>query len=535
MLMLATRRRRLAILLCLAVIFSACASPRIAQGDITVSVIADGATQQVRLPAGSTAADALEAAGVEVDLLDRSQPPPYTVMTEGDQVNLTRVVEEFEVEESIIPYETQLLRNESLPEGERRLVQPGVNGLLETTRRIVYEDGMEVSSSAVKTNVITAAVPEIVMVGSQAPMAAVPVAGRLVYLSGGNAWVIEETTGNRRPVITSGDLDGRIFNLSPNGAWLLFSRAGQEEGVINTLWVVRVDDDSGLEIDLQVQNVIHYADWVPGSGNSIAYSSVESNPNPPGWQANNDLQFINFSDSGWASDPRSFISPTSGGIYGWWGTIFQYSPDGEELLYSRPDGVGKVDFDREELVPLVDVVPLQTRSDWAWVPEISWSPDQRFFFMVSHAPQAGISSPEESPLFDLSVVPLVAGVPVTLVSEVGMFAHPLVSPVLETDYGDRSYQVAFLQALSPTQSRTSGYRLWVMDRDGSNRRALFPPEGAQGLDPHRYAWSPVDDSLDDIVLSIAVIYQGNLWLVDVESGQAQQLTGDGLTSALDWK
>lgn len=535
MLMFAIRRRRLAILLCLAVLLTACAAPRIAQGDINVTVMADGSTQQLRLPVGSTASDALKAAGVTVELLDRSEPALYTVMTEGDQVRLTRVVEKFEIEESIIPYETQLLRNESLPEGERRLVQPGVNGLMETTRRIVYEDGKEVSSSVVKTTTITAAVPEIVMVGSQAPTAAVPVAGKLAYLSAGNAWVIEESTGNRRPVITSGDLDGRIFNLSPNGTWLLFSRASQEEGVINTLWVVRIDDDSGLEIDLGVQNVIHYANWVPGSGNSIAFSSVESNPNPPGWQANNDLQFINFSDSGWASEPRLFLSPSSGGIYGWWGTFFQYSPDGKEMLYSRPDGVGKIDFDREELLPLVDVVPLQTRSDWAWIPEISWSPDQRFIYMVTHAPQPGISSPEESPLFDLSVVPLVAGVPVTLVAEVGMFAHPLVSPVRETAYGDRAYQVAYLQALSPTQSRSSGYRLWVMDRDGSNRLALFPPEGAQGLDPHRFTWSPLDEEAEQTALFIALIYQGNLWLVDVQSGQAQQLTGDGLTNAIDWK
>ena len=78
--------------------------------------------------------------------------------------------------------------------------------------------------------------------------------------------------------------------------------------------------------------------------------------------------------------------------------------------------------------------------------------------MVTHASQDGISSPEESPLFDLIAVPTGAGAQVTLVESVGMFAHPQVSPVRESDYGDRAYQVAYLQALLPTQSRASGYR-----------------------------------------------------------------------------
>lgn len=511
-----------------------CGAPQIAQKDISVTLVADGNSQQIKVPVGSTAGQALEAAGVKVELLDRSEPPLYTVLAEGDQVTLTRVVEEFEVEESVIPYETQTLRNESLAEGERRLVQPGVNGTLETTYRIVYENGVEVSRNVVKSTTILDAVPEIVMEGSQAPLAAAAINGKLAYLSAGNAWIIEESSGNRRPVVTSGDLDGRIFSLSPSGQWLLFSRNGEAEDTINSLWVVRVDDDSGLEVELNVNNVIHYAGWVPGSARGLAFSTVEPNPNPPGWQANNDLQFINFSDSGWASEPRPLISPTSGGIYGWWGTDFLYSPDGEEMLYARPDGIGMVDFEREELAPQVDVVPLQTYSDWAWVPEVAWSPDQRYIYMVTHAPQEGISSPEESPLFDLIAVPTGAGAQVTLVKSTGMFAHPLVSPVRESEYGDRAYQVAYLQALQPTQSRTSGYRLWVMDRDGSNRKALFPPEGAQGMDPYNYAWTPLGENNDD-TLSIAVIYQGNLWLVDAESGQAQQLTGDGLTTALDWK
>jgi len=73
-----------------------------------------------------------------------------------------------------------------------------------------------------------------------------------------------------------------------------------------------------------------------------------------------------------------------------------------------------------------------------------------------------------------------------------------------------------------------------MDRDGSNRTILFPVEGTGGLEAQRVVWSP--EKLEDAqALALAVIYEGNLWLVDSERGEAWQITGDGLTSRVDWK
>jgi hypothetical protein len=73
-----------------------------------------------------------------------------------------------------------------------------------------------------------------------------------------------------------------------------------------------------------------------------------------------------------------------------------------------------------------------------------------------------------------------------------------------------------------------------MDRDGSNRRAVFPPENAQGVRPQTPIWAPeaITGQNGDF---LALIYQGNLWLVDSGSGQAHQITGDGLISRIDWK
>ena len=50
----------------------------------------------------------------------------------------------------------------------------------------------------------------------------------------------------RRPIeflwLTSGDLDGRIFTLSPDGAWLLFSRSSTRpiDEEINNLWLKNI-------------------------------------------------------------------------------------------------------------------------------------------------------------------------------------------------------------------------------------------------------------------------------------------------------
>ena len=526
--------QRLFSMLALSFLLTYCAFPQRQKGNITVTVYTDGSSQDVDVPAGSTVRETFENIGITINSLDRSDPPLFTVLSNGAEIYLIRVEEEYIVEMSILPYETQVLRNESLPEGESRLIQPGVNGVQETTFRVILENGIEISRGQVKTITVEPPTPEVVMVGSQSPFITMPIPGTLAYLSAGNAWIMEENTGIRRPVVTTGDLDGRVFSLSPESNWLLYTRSDESEDVINTLWVSRFDTEEPIHIDLKVTNVIHFADWVPGAINGVVFSTAEAISSPPGWQANNDLLFLNFSSDGWVSRPRTTIQENTGGVYGWWGIDYSYSPNGERLAYAGSDEIGLVDINNGTLFPLFDFIPLQTRSDWAWLPEISWSPDGSYIYFVYHSPQEGLSSSEESPLFDLAVFPLVGGVPVSLISEVGMFAYPLPSPIRQLPNGEKSYQVAYLQALLPTQSRTSGYQLMLVDRDGSNPALVFPPLGNPGLSPHRYLWAPEMGEGEAYPL-IALIYDGDLWLIDVDSGSAQQLTGDGLITTIDWK
>jgi resuscitation-promoting factor RpfB len=525
--------------LVMAISLVSCAPPQDSQGVILTTIAADGDESSIELPVGSTVQDALVMAGLNLGTLDRTEPPLYSILADRTRVTLIRVEEEFDIEQVVIPFEQQVLRNESMPEGQTRLVQMGVNGVQEITYRRVFEDGKEITSSPVKSVIVQEAVPEILMVGSQASFTSFNIPGRLAYLLAGNAWIMEESTGNRRPVVTTGDLDGRVFSLSPDGKWLLFTRSSNESDNINSLWAAQVGEDfdaDNLLVDLKVSNIIHFAEWRPGTTYTIAYSTVEPRASAPGWQANNDLNLIRLFENGQIRPLDVELETNMGGNYGWWGMTFAWAPDGSGMAYARPDSIGLVVLGGNDIIPLMDVISLQTRGDWAWVPALAWGPDGLIIYTVDHVAMPGSGSPEESPLFDLAAIPLVGGDPISLVSQSGMFTYPLPSPLQIKDSGENAYQIAYLQSIFPAQSETSRYRLALMDRDGSNRRILFPPDDSPGINPQNGwgVWSP--DVLDGSQsFSLAVIYQDNLWMVDVESGDARQITGDDLVSRVDWK
>jgi resuscitation-promoting factor RpfB len=525
------------------------------QGNFRVSIAVDGDQKTLEVVPGTTAQAALDQAGVTLNSLDRVDPPSYSMLENGAQISVVRVREVFSVQESVVPFERQTVRNENLPEGQTLLVQPGVTGTRQVTYRQLFENEQETSNVIFKTETITEPMAEIVMVGVQKPFTPIPIPGRLVYLSGSNAWAMEGTTGNRRPLVTSGDLDGFIFSLSPKGDWLLYTRreppaagaaSSDRAADINSLWAINVTDESAKPVNLRVKNIKHFAAFVPGRGLTVLYSTVEPRSTAPGWQANNDLQLIQFSSGGVLLKQEEVLPANAGGVYGWWGTSFAFSPDGKLLAYARPDGVGLVDRTKGQLLPLADILPFQTGSDWAWVSGLGFAPNARALYFSTHATKAGLESQEASPLFDLSALPIYggpqddgslsaetldAGPLIHLAPEAGMFAYPVPSPMME----NKSFLVAYLHAIIPEQSDSKRYRLVVMDRDGSNRNTVFPPEDYQGLEPQRVVWSPQPFQNGDYWL--AINYQGNLWLVDAQTGQVQQVTGDGLITrfGIDWK
>jgi resuscitation-promoting factor RpfB len=410
--------------------------------------------------------------------------------------------------------------------------------LQEITYHRVYEDGVEVSNGIVKTVVLKAAIPEIVMVGSQSSFASVAIPGRIAYLSGGNAWIIEDKTSERQLIVSTGDLDGRIFSLSHDGKLLLFTRFTTTSQTINTLWMAILQSDPVKIIDLGIDNVVLFAQFSPDS-KYLAYSTAEWRETSPGWQANNDLWEAVVGTTGIVGTPQQMLSSNSGGVYGWWGTEFSYSADGKNFLYARPDSIGIIDRAEGEQTPIIKITPYQTGGNWAWVPGASLSYDQDVIYTLDNA-----TSDTNGQQFNLVAIPLLGGSPVHLVQNVGMFAYPVLSPPHaqsgvpgdssshQVDQGN--FSVAYLQAVFPDQSETSQYRLSLMDRDGSNQISLYPAEGMPGLAPQHVVWSPspMGEGND---YTLGFVYQGNIWLIDTVSGAVQQITGDGLTSRLDWR
>lgn len=537
----------------LLLLFSACAQSTATPALIQITLTADGQIVPIELPAGSTVVQALEQAKLTLDELDRTEPPVYTVLGEGASVRVVRVREEFEIEEVPIPFEQQTMRNESLPVDVEALIQHGRNGMQEITYRRVYEDGVEVTSKPVpvKAVIVQEPQPEIRMIGVQTPFAPIELPGLLYYLRDGNVWKIEGSSANRLAALAAGNLDGRALSLSDDGDWLLFTRLTEEEGQINELWAADISGKGEIEpgtgqpaqpmASLGVKNIIHFADFVPNTNNKVLFSTVEPRQAAPGWQANNDLQQLTFSPNGWTTQWTEVLEPNAGGVYGWWGANFIWGVDSRYLAYARADSVGIVDYRTGVMTPTLNLLPLQTGRDWAWVPGLAWGPDGKTLYTMDHIAPEGALNPEESRIFDLTAILLDGGSTLHMVSQTGMFAYPLASPMQEQPDG-LDYQIAFLQAIFPDQSETSRYRLYVMDRDGSDRRAIFPPDPNSGMEPQQHwgAWSPAP--LASGVLgsrgadyALAVIYQGNLWIVNAANGERAQITGDGLTTRLLWR
>jgi len=505
------------------------------QEEIQIQIDVDGRLESITVPSGTTAGDTLSAAGIALNGNDRSEPAAVMTLIEDGEIHVIRVEESIETEQVVIPFEVIRQPTENLPAGQEKLLQAGKNGIREIISVRVFENGEEISFSEVSSLDLEDTVNEIILVGVQSSIAPVGLPSPLVYLSNGNAWVMDQSTANRYLLVATGDLDGRVFSLSEGGEWLLFTRTEEDEDIINSLWVVALDDPENLLIELDTLNVIHYADWVPGIEPKFAFSSVEPRLSAPGWQANNDLILKVFSENGWTQRVNTLQETNYGGVYGWWGTDFQFSPGGDFVAYASPDQIGIIPYEEAEKEVFLEIIPFKTQGDWAWMPGIGMGPLGNVIFSVNHASQEDSQADEESPVFDLVAIPLTGGGVRTLVYDVGMFAYPLPSPITAKATGEASYQVAYLQAIFPEQSATSNYRVGLMDRDGSNQRLVFPASDNPGLQPSRGwgAWSPQTTQASGNY-PLAVIYEGNIWILDPETGDAWQVTGDGRVGALDW-
>ena len=192
-----------------------------------VSVFCDNIRYVSQVPLTATVSDALTAVGIRLESSDIVTPGLSQAVPADGVIRVTRISSSDVVTEQVIPFPSRTVRNESLPDGEMRIVQQGQNGLRQITTRYTYENGVQSSKAVVSAITVREPIPEILMRGAKAEYAPIKITGRLIYISDGNAWMMEGSTENRTPLVSTGDLDGRVLDLSSDGKWLLFSRAGE--------------------------------------------------------------------------------------------------------------------------------------------------------------------------------------------------------------------------------------------------------------------------------------------------------------------
>jgi Tol biopolymer transport system component len=501
----------------------ACGPPQ----PMPVTIVVDGG-QRVGQTTGATVRDVLQENGIILGELDRVEPDLWVETTPDMTVTVVRVEEKQEAVREVVPFRHKTIKSEAMAEGETRLIQPGANGEVEIIYRLILEDGVEVARNELSRLTINPAVDEIVVVGTHGALVSVPITGTITYISAGNAWLMREASGGRRPLTSEGDLDSRVFALSPDGRHLLFTRSGGTDPTapLNTLWVITttVLGETAQPLDLEGLN---YGQW-SSDGRRFAYSTAERTGGSPGWKANNDLWIASFAETGTIPiSVTQVLSTSAESVYSWWGTRYAWSPDGHYFAYAEADEVGIIDAVSGERTPLIHFPVYHTYGEWIWTPGLSWSPDSRFIACVVHGPsETGEESPEDSPIFDVWVVSTDGQVKVKLVSQAGMWAAPHWSPV-QVVLDRQESAIAYGRAQDPYNSQLGLYDLYVMDRDGSNKLELFPSGDELGLEAPQMAWSPSGDQL-------VIAHNGNLFRLDLADGQLRQLTADGESGHPRW-
>jgi Tol biopolymer transport system component len=122
-----------------------------------------------------------------------------------------------------------------------------------------------------------------------------------------------------------------------------------------------------------------------------------------------------------------------------------------------------------------------------------------------------------------------------VVNGAGMWTAPRFSPKRSTPDSQFEYgYLAYLRSRDPYNSMNGEYDLVVADRDGSNARVIFPPSNQPGITTQITGLTTEDFTWSPDGRQIAVIYQGNLWMVDVETNVTHQLTFDGQSKFPVW-
>lgn len=141
----------------------------------TVTITTKSGTRTVEVPGNATVGDALKAAGITLDNLDKVSAKPTSPVVEGQKITWQDVAYRPIVVTSDIAFDVKEKDDPTLPEGQKKVVTKGEKGQKQTSITEVYLDGKLVSNSH-KTGekVIKEPVAEVVLVGTKKPEPVAP-------------------------------------------------------------------------------------------------------------------------------------------------------------------------------------------------------------------------------------------------------------------------------------------------------------------------------------------------------------------------
>ncbi len=134
------------------------------------------------------------------------------------------------------------------------------------------------------------------MIGVQSPFAPLSIPGKLAYLIRRKR--LDDGWLHLAPPAARHQWRPRWVHLLALAGWRLAALHTKihppPDQQINTLWAVSTTGQPAAPVNLGISNIVHFADWQPGTQYKIAYSTVEPQAAAPGWDANNDLHILDF-------------------------------------------------------------------------------------------------------------------------------------------------------------------------------------------------------------------------------------------------
>lgn len=131
----------------------------------TVQVIDENEEKELRTSAGTVEEFLLEKS-LYLDEDDLVSPSTETTISEGARISVTRVVVSEEVEETKIPFDTEVQKDDKLSWRKKEVVEKGEAGVLRTTIRIARHNNKEVSRKILSKEVSKKPKTEIIREGT---------------------------------------------------------------------------------------------------------------------------------------------------------------------------------------------------------------------------------------------------------------------------------------------------------------------------------------------------------------------------------